>query len=197
MNGVELVRVLFLYRFLLLNCWVLIKLLEIKWFLFPTEHCLLSLDEIIWNVLGAFSLLGFLTRNRFIHVEIIKEVYLLLRLLLSLDRWPLAYWLVLEIPKEISNAIISNWLLLFYLLLCFPNPGKIRQAEPRKLFLLLWLSTLIERIRISQLTGLSKRIRCLGFRPSDVFKLREIQPVLFRITSYLRRKDKAISYRLL
>lgn len=186
-NRVELI-ILFLYRFFLLDGGVLLQLLEIKWFLFSAHYCFLSLHKIVWNVLGTLSLLGFLGRYWFLHVEIIEEVYLLLWLCLSLDRLLLGNGLVLEVAEEISSTIVGNRLFLLDLLLCLPKSRKVRQAKPWELFLFLRLSTMIERIGVSQFARLSERIGCLGIRPCDILELREVQPMLLRITPYFCRK---------
>lgn len=47
---------------------------------------------------------------------------------------------------------------------------------------------MIERIGVSQFARLSERIGCLGIRPCDILELREVQPMLLRITPYFCRK---------
>lgn len=86
MDGVELVEFFFLYWLFLLDCWVLVELLEVKWFLLSAEDCLLALDEVVGEVLGALSLWGFLVGERVVDVEFVEEVYLLLWLGLFIDR---------------------------------------------------------------------------------------------------------------
>jgi hypothetical protein len=187
LKGVEFIKFLFFDWFFFLNGWILVQLIKIKRFLLTTKNCFLSLNYVVWNVLGTISFLRFLNRSRISHVKIIKEIYLFFLFNFFSKRLFFAKRVILKISEKISDTIIRDWFFLLYLMLRLPNPRKIGEAKSRKLLFSLRIIALIEGVRITYITWFCKWICCFSFRPPNILKLREIQAV-FWLASDLCRK---------